>query len=96
MKLLLSKWGAGVFVVYLLAGIVILRYEKESRPRCWMMCDFFSGILSLPALLPVSFILNLAGCRNCTMDAYRPLFIFLSAVIFYLLAALVEAWLRHR
>ncbi len=96
MKRLWSKWGAGLFLLYLAAGALALSYEAGHRAGCWMMCDLYSGLLSLPAALPVRLLFALAGCRDCTLDEYRVPLIFASGAMLYLSAAFVEARVRRR
>jgi len=98
MKYLLSKAGAALFIIYLTAGLLLRSYEIESRPRCWMLCDLYSALFSLPAALPVALILRVVGVKDFLplSESLRSLFIFLSALMLYLTGAIIERQLSRR
>ena len=98
MRRLLSKPGAAAFIIYLTAGLLLRSYELAHRPGCWMLCDLYSALFSLPAALPVALLLRVTGVKDFLplAEPLRPLFILLSALMAYILFAAVGRLISGR
>ncbi len=94
MKFLLSKVGLAFFITYIVIGIFVRLSEVNSDP--WMFRNLGSALMSLPAFVPIAFVLNVVGYDKSLidLDSMLPLLMFLSAIVFYFVGAALEGFIR--